>query len=213
MANVTEHPILFSGEMVRAILAGHKTQTRRVVLPYPRLETDDQDKDSPDFGEPLHLHSVDCPSYCDYACGRRVPDEWTPYGVVGDHLWVRETFRVNGNKHDLALANKDSVFYRADEPYMDKGDYRPSIHMPRRLSRITLEVTAVRVQRLQQIGLHEIIAEGVEKIDDPSRGIAKSAPQLKASFMRLWDGINAKRGYSWESNPWVWVVSFKQVKQ
>lgn len=170
-----ERPILFSGAMVRAILEGRKTQTRRLVKPQP----------------PSTARSKK--PWCSVedllkAC---------PYGVAGDRLWVRETFANNGYE----------LFYRADgvalPPRMPSGPakWKPSIFMPRAACRLVLEVTAVRVERLQEISGGDAWAEGVSDGPRPSLAIA--------CYRRLWDSLNAKRA-PWASNPWVWVLTFSR---
>jgi hypothetical protein len=115
-----------------------------------------------------------------------------PYGVPGGNLWVRETFRVaNG-----------LVIYRADHRIVAKGIWKPSIFMERKHSRITLELTNVRVQRIQEISFMDAKAEGVEC----------GRHGYVSNFVELWNSINAKRGYAWETNCYVWALSFKVVK-
>ena len=196
---MSDHPIIFSGPMVRAILDGRKTQTRRVVKPQPyQIET---------------------------SWLRPVPGEWwkhlrprLPYGIPGDRLWVRETWAeyvdVESGVHD-----DERFCYRATDKMMLPVKWRPSIHMPRWASRITLEVTGVRVERLQEISEADARVEGVGRDTNPCDHVRQSCadigclgPTHRASFCELWDTLNAKRGYSWESNPWVWVVEFKLVK-
>lgn len=213
-----ERPILFNGEMVRAILAGRKTQTRRVVKPQPSHEAVSSrllDRgwefwgpiDSETGRGLLYQHSVPC-----------------PYGVPGDRLWVRETF-VTGWETDCGEVHTEDedgkpiperAWYRADDDltgWIDEDErhhdfenipWKPSIHMPRWASRITLQVERVWVERVQEISADDITSEGVE--DFPSRDFRTLA------FMDLWDSINAKRGYSWDSNPWVWCVEFKRCE-
>jgi len=175
-----ERPVLFSGPMVRAILEGRKSQTRRVVKPQP----------------PHGIKSV-------YAPITRDPGNWQgvasddligwygrcPYGIPGDRLWVRETFqRARGGFQ-----------YRADGITTPRA-WKPSIFMPRTASRITLEVTGVRVERLQDISEKDARAEGVD-----------AAPCFCIPYRRLWDSLNAKRGFGWEKNPWVWCISFSKA--
>ena len=179
-----EHPIIFSGPMVRAILEGRKTQTRRVMRPKPT--------------EPFLPFTAECPC---------------PYGHPGDRLWVRETWRVNGNKHDYAIASRDDVFYRADESYNEGVGWKPSIHMPRMFSRLPLEVTGVRVERVQDISYADCVAEGIVDVARAEKRTRRVGEAPIEQFAALWDSINAKRGYSWESNPWVWVVEFKIAKR
>jgi hypothetical protein len=179
---VKEHPILMSAPMVRAILEGRKTMTRRVVMPAVHLiATDDR-------------HAV-TDSYC-------------PYGAPGERLWVRETWCC----YTPELRNPK---YRADRHNDSGWTWRPSIHMPRWASRLTLEVTAVRVERLKEISEEDARAEGVEQCEGgyidamcgPSQGM-----EAKQAFDSLWDSINAARGFGWSVNPWVWVVSFRRVE-
>ena len=174
-----EHPILFSGPMVRAILEGRKTQTRRVMK---------LNMDGGVYSEP------------------RCPD-----GVPGDRLWVRETWAdVRWMQEPEHFPN--GVSYRADcsadslklaEHYGVR--WKPSIHMPRWASRITLEVTEVRAQRLQDITEEDARAEGV---NCAVGGFITTNPVN--AFHGLWDYINGKRA-PWDSNPWVWAVTFRRV--
>lgn len=190
-----EKPILFSGEMVRAILDGRKTQTRRVVK-----------------GNPNHLHFSPFACKADDYHDEHGNQYSCPYGARGTRLWVRETFALgpgyNGEPPGSA-PDWSCVWYRADgkqrhkrrNPGARAGKWRPSIHMPRWASRITLEVKDVRVERVQDISYDYAVSEGVRYDTTP----------LDA-FIWLWDSINAKRGHGWDTNPWVWVVEFKRVK-
>ena len=129
-----------------------------------------------------------------------------PYGGIGDRLWVKETFKVHQRSPDV-------VWYRADfQPFGKLSQeqaksqwWRPARFMPRWASRITLEITSIRVERLQMITEEDAIAEGCPTF---SRLIS---PVIW--FSELWDSINAKRGYSWEKNPWVWVIEFKLIER
>lgn len=178
---MTEKPILFSGPMVRAILEFRKTQTRRVVKPQPKV---------------VHALYPDCSIETDRIFRKGDQRIHAPYRV-GTRLWVRETFAT---RRDLS-----HVEYRADrqEPvglpfehiYDERTKWRPSIFMPRRLSRINLLVTRVRCQRLQEITEEDAIAEGVDA----------------STFPLLWGVINEKRGFPWASNPWVWVYTFERI--
>lgn len=220
-----ERPILFSAPMVRAILAGTKTQTRRVVKPQPThphfggrlpfmLVPDDE-------GEDLYLHSS-----CLGAAIR------CPYGAPGDRLWVREAWMdLQGTGVEARDRNGKLTryAYAADTPPGSYGDecrkdfglkWRPSIHMPRAASRITLEITGVRVERLQDISEADAVAEGVERVvvgdgwrhyTDPASELAGPIPHASAlgSYRSLWESINGPG--SWDANPWVWVVEFQRV--
>jgi hypothetical protein len=212
-----ERPILFSGAMVLALLDGSKTQTRRVVKPQPPAETQSVlTYYHPDPRE--HFYGFDGDALMDWA-------KPCPYGEKGDCLYVRETWQHSN--HPLGPYDEDChVFYRADyldDPHGADGekspegryrDWRPSIHMPRYASRITLEVTGVRVERLQDISEADSIAEGIESgpegfhVDGGRHFHAASA---RESYFSLWDSLNAARGYGSDINPWVWVVEFKRV--
>jgi hypothetical protein len=197
-----EKPILFSTEMVRAILAGRKTQTRRVIKPTKETEWLLLDNWADSY--------VKNPgNYLAEAC---------PYGTPGDRLWVRET-------HGIQLEpDKDHpkgyVIYRADLPdgasfaYEGGGSaWRPSIFMPRWASRILLEITHIRVERVQEITPANCGAEGIDIPHPQNPNIEEALKHLAAyhyAFEKLWDSINAKRGYPWESNPWVWVIEFRR---
>lgn len=200
-----EHPILFNAEMVKAILGGTKTMTRRVIVPQPPYH--------PNIQEPLFkkciLHGIKgkLEYWLDEHTGKTI---YCPYGQVGDQLWVRETFCEH---------TTGGVIYRADEKSLE-GVYsyhkwRSSRFMPRTASRITLEILEIRAERVQDISSMNCIAEGIQA-DTWSIGrermIPKSRFELTESyphgFKHLWDSLNAKRSFSWEVNPWVWVISF-----
>lgn len=194
---MNEKPILFNGEMVRAILEGRKTITRRVILKKRKIPGEPRYY-TPDFPLNQFLEVADC-----------------PYSVPGDCLWVRESFYV---QPELApLCEPQPIHYRADTLPEQVEDYvcKPSIHMPRWASRITLEVTGVRVERVQDISEEDARAEGIQ----PEKRIDLSLPPeqretmlgCKYLFRYLWDDLNLKRGYGWDMNPWVWVVGFQQI--
>lgn len=196
---VKSRPILFSSPMVKAILGGHKRQTRRILKakdPNPErcitlhtlmanvLEWRLQD------GRWFGIEGYDTLVYAD-----------CPYGAVGDRLWVRETFCQYGSGY----------IYRADysgglTPISDGigGPWKPSIFMPRAASRITLEITGVRVERLHDISEDDARAEGV------SKGMACDDYSRVRHFQSLWEGINGKE--SWDANPWLWVLEFQRCK-
>lgn len=224
---MSEKPILFSGPMVRAILDGRKTQTRRVIKPprwshYVGTEAFEIDE-----------HCVPMAVSSKTGCLAEIHN---PYGDVGDRLWVREAwarapdgwliYRANFNVEDgfgievVDLPTGKTIPLR----------WLPSIHMPRAYSRITLEIVDVRLERLQEITEADILAEGTRapvtvageplytlaakpfKLTDYVGGDPRTwsgAEYLRANFGHLWDSINAKRGYPWASNPWVWVIKFK----
>lgn len=201
-----ERPILFSDEMVRAILVSRKTQTRRVAKVHD-----------------AHIPGMISPNGSNCA---RSPEEHTaycPYGQPGDRLWVRETFMPwrrssveypdefdvldregrNGLTLNQWIAeygqSQVEVAYRADG---DDEGWMPAIHMPRWASRVTLEVTGVRIERVQKISEYDAECEGVTPQQDSGR--------YKGTYQLLWDKINAKRGFGWDANPWVWVIEFQR---
>lgn len=189
---MTERPIIFNGDMVRAILRGEKTQTRRPVKPQPVF--DDMYSREGTYDDVIHFKD-DCPVMC-------------PFGQPLDRLWVRETFALGGPPYF-------GVAYRADEgdnPEDVGGErqkWTPSIHMPRYLSRITLEITDINVERVQDITEDEAIKEGVV---DPIMGTYGLNPIT--IFRDLWDALYARQpGLLWKKNPWVWVIAFRRVEQ
>lgn len=225
-----ERPILFSSEMVRAILEGRKTQTRRIVKNCHLMEFDSRD---PHYG----------PYWLPYADEDQGKVE-CPYGKVGDRLWVREAFRywfqedgmwdcidflAGGPPMKPEILDFDAGMRFSDHCAAD-SKWRPSIHMPRWASRLTLEVTDIRVERLQYISEEDAKAEGILELgkcnppDYSMTGYPRSLSQYGHdkcigfktavdAFHGLWDSINASRGYGWDSNPWVWVVEFRRVEQ
>ena len=194
-----EKPILFSAPMVRAILEGKKTQTRRVVKPTqstPRVAPLRMEPWLIDGEQETDDHGLPC--WAGYHPDYPGEAKWfsCPYGGVGDHLWVRETW--NCIDTGRLTQRQDWVRYRATDG--EEMYWRPSIHMPRWASRLTLEITGVRVERVQDITHDDAVAEGCYEVEGRSWG--------RLGFSQLWDSINAKRGYSWEANPWVWCVGF-----
>lgn len=248
-----ERPILFSGPMVRAILDGRKTQTRRVIAGNPVDVTPFRGRDGEPTGE-FGLHSSPRVISKHVRC---------PYGVPGDQLWVRESFWAKhdtdsdgystidcGPCLDIGAEHHPGIQYVATpenpecptEPgdwweappedwdgasdYLGKGEMvwlpwtkpfskHPSIHMPRWASRLSLEITEVRVERLQDIDGDDVLSEGFRVDGAPIiRGArVHSTPKLIEGFAAGWDQINGKRpGASWAANPWVWVVGFRRLE-
>jgi len=189
VSEMKERPILFSGEMVRATLNGLKTQTRRIIKPQPKLS------------DKITKITNMVPGFVDATGG----EFRCPYGKVGDRLWVRETFVITGI---------GACFYRADgEIEVRDWVWRPSIFMPREYSRISLEITNVRAERLQDISEEDAQAEGVRLGFDWIDNLPVLPANFRAGFRLLWNSINTKRGYDWDSNPWVWVVEFRRGEQ
>lgn len=215
---IRERPILFSGAMVRAILEGRKTMTRRVVKPVP--------SDVWGHGVVTDTRSTKFGKFCVHMRGEFCGDVHVdcPYGAPGDRLWVRETFWHRETFHADYLMD---YRYCATEPTppgsVDQNDYHtlegywrkmPSIFMPRDASRITLEVTGVRVERLREINEQDAIAEGVqwpkhEDFEPVTLNFVTFGP-ARIAFKELWCNINGDA--SWDANPWVWVVEFRMVE-
>lgn len=230
-----ERPILFSAPMVRAILAGTKTQTRRVVKPQPiPVQPQGAGIVSALYRQGDYQWPDKVAGCSTISCKPNGPDGWahenSPYGQPGDRLWVRETWQHS----NFPLGPYDescTVFYRAD--YMDdahgpdgekspEGRYRnwvPSIHMFRSASRILLEITAVRVERLQDISAADAVAEGIARDGDgyerfhvdPDAPVGQSFTRNPVlAYRGLWESINGVG--AWDKNPWVWVLEFKRVE-
>lgn len=206
-----ERPILFSAPMVRAILEGRKTQTRRVVKPQPSQELLD------DYAEIRRERNVqkddaEMLSEC-LPC---------PYGVPGDRLWVRETWARDDEdgalmyRADVGCDDDANAWERGRIEGVSRYRWRPSIHMPRWASRITLEITDVRVERLQEISEADARAEGVypympgEGVIHPPRFADdyQYRPNYREGFEIVWQSIHGDG--SWAANPWVWVIGFKR---
>jgi hypothetical protein len=193
-----DRPILFNAPMVRAILSGQKTQTRRAA----KLTDAGHVKESRGYRR-WHPADPDAIKAC-------------PFGQPGDRLWVRENFSGPHyqNKYPPSQwVDIDPIWYWADgNP--ENGDWtipKPSIHMPRLASRITLEITGVRVERLRDISHDDAKAEGIAELEASYGNLRNerlSVPQH--IFANLWESINGAG--SWEANPWVWVVEFKQIQ-
>ncbi|HEI8866132.1 TPA: morphogenetic protein [Serratia odorifera] len=212
-----ERPIIFNAEMVRAILDGRKMQTRRTV-------------------SDRHLHLIDVASQVgecyplesgiDHANSQSYYREHCPFGQVGDRLWVRETFMdLTGTGIEATTGKFEGFAYRADTPAGSYGDevrkeyglkWTPSIHMPRLASRITLEITAVRVERLNDISQEDAQAEGMEltgwvpSYSNPDNAGFDETFTPYDNFAMLWESIYGVDG--WEANPWVWVIEFRRVE-
>ena len=213
-----EKPILFNAAMVRAILDGRKTQTRRAISHKLMQNADTDQKDSG------YVYVED--KYGDW----HHVTEFCPYGKVGDRLWVRETF---AEKMCSTYGSPDHVFYRADMPDVKKPNglkWKPSIFMPKKHCRIFLEIVDVRIERLQNIEEKDAMAEGLKCLTKDGHITHKyGIPDLDGwpgacdigwewtnwdvcpvkAFKHLWTKTNG--GKSWDDNPWVWVVEFKVV--
>lgn len=214
MTDVREKPILFSGAMVRAILANEKTVTRRIV------------KNFYEAAGPRWVIKANADTrvtYSERAEALAALLQYCPYGQPGDRLWIRSNYTV---RHD---EQRDETHWKSEglwvtthgRPTRKDGKpmrlgFKPSMHMPHWLSVERwpmLEITEVRVERLQEINWDDIRSEG---IDCPSHDFASGmcvgyCKALAEKFQETWDALNKKRGYSWESDPWVWAISFRKV--
>ncbi|MCK9468123.1 MAG: hypothetical protein M0Q49_01790 [Porticoccaceae bacterium] len=234
MSTTRERPIIFGGEMVRAILGGQKTQTRRAVKPQPSMERDCE----PEGYNWVPMHK-----------GRELSHHQCPYGQPGDRLWVRERWRVGAWDADegaFALDYCDGprrqwlkdpldhdgtrferLWIQCTDELREKGippgadghyrwgpgksplRWRPSIHMPRWASRILLEILSVRVERLQDISGMDAKREGVSvPAHLPHDGA--DLDYARREYHSLWQSINGPG--SWDANPWVWVIEFKRAE-
>jgi hypothetical protein len=224
-----ERPILFSGEMVRAILEGRKNQTRRALKKQP---LDILPMKVP--GAWVTLRTRDPEPHGDLIGCR--------FGVPGDRLWVRETFVLEHCEDDPKVPADRPLFhyestdpmneydneywmiphYKATDPAPDlyygdidenddgepKCKWTPSIFMPRWASRISLEIVGVHIERLQVISEEDACSEGVEALHI----IFDHGKSYRDTYMELWNQLNKKRGFGWDVNPWVWIIKFKLLK-
>ena len=220
-----ERPIIFNTELIKAILDDKKSQTRRVIKPQPDYSI---------LKKGVILEPHKCPELGPVHLGRR---EWglyslpyeprnvpcfafnCPSGKIGDRLWVRETWGIEKGRYiqpgpfntPFGGCFNDEIFYAADDKNLPGMKWRPSIHMFRKDSRIDLEITDIRIEKVQDISWDDLVAEGYlmeNCINRPSIKYATMSALLEW-FIPLWDSINAKRGYGWETNPYVWCISFK----
>lgn len=224
---MSEHPLLFSAEMVRALLDNLKSQTRRIVSKrnsrgayvWERLVFDDRvfvDPGPSPAGNPgPYLHVPMRPHPADKQDN---PELWTVHRVypryqVGDRIWVRETW---AEWYDEDASEQRGYIYRATcaTPATYKPKWRPSIFMPRRASRILLEITEVRAQRVQEISDADAIAEGACPPGTHlvyGETVWNCTPNPAGWFKTLWDSINQKRGFGWVANPYTWALAFKRL--
>lgn len=206
---MSEHGIIFTGDSVRAILRGDKTQTRRVINPQPTYEL--QSDSTPDCGHrewmwrECRLHSWQC-----------------PYGKPGDLLWVKETwwqeYQIGFDEATNECGKPLHIAHYEPPKALDYGRTvvkRSPLYMPRWASRITLRLTDVRVQRIQDITEEDAIAEGVVYTGPYPMAVAAGFIPIPADLARkeykdLWNSINARRGHPWEKNDWVWALTFER---
>lgn len=204
-----ERPILFNGDMVRALLEGRKTQTRRVMKTQPaNFDADGDIALMYEEGSETAKTIGEKPFVC-------------PYGEPGDRLWVREAhafvpepaYRCSTGIYQQVNPADDyeACVYRENFDRARSFPWRPSIHMPRWASRITLEIVSVRVERLQEISEKDARAEGVNGEQEAADAGLSWHDKPRRAFRLLWQSINGAD--SWDANPWVWVVEFKRVDE
>lgn len=234
-----ERPIIFSPHSVQGILAGRKSQTRRVwkKQPIKIMTPTPQFKDTepgdlficpdlfPTDNGPVGWVICECTAIGNYhhMGSQAFVEKHSPYGLAGDRLWVKEPWAYFGGdeylyqKHKPSLAFKATWFEdRCEWPqfaqsigYIPGDKWRNAMFMPRWASRITLEIVAVRVERVQQISVEDCIAEGMHT----NLRESEACGELVDQYHKVWDEINAKNGDGWEKNPWVWVIEFKRVEE
>ena len=213
-----ERPILFNSEMIKAILDGRKTMTRRAIKPQPLWVGDPCTPFKTKDADPKGV--IEC-----------------PYGIPGDQLWVRETWCVHSNYDSIKPLDlpdrqylQNGVTYMADVYNGEKskwmGKTRPSIFMCRWMSRIQIEITDIKIERVQDITKRDAKREGIVQftkdgvgfkygLDSWDWSFKTGFPYMgttpKIAFEILWDSINAKRGFGWDMNPFVWVVEFERI--
>jgi hypothetical protein len=225
---IVERPILFSGPMVRAILEGRKTQTRRIVKPQPPSFIDNLHGNELRKRAPYEIQDADGNN-----CGWGFQDEENnykfPYGTIGERLWVRETWQHTGPE----LSDEPGYVYRADDPdwkSLQGWVWKPSIFMPREACRIVLEIENIRVERLQEITNADCLAEGIqplgpERVTERTSSGFEELPvpihiqagkfdnrysTVRGLFAGIWQQIHGVE--SWIANPWVWVIQFRKIE-
>lgn len=224
-----EHPIIFSGEMVRAILEGRKTQTRWVIKPPPEIKIRDIGEDCSEliWSDKKHCLNIGG-GLSQEQLLRKIANDYCPYGKIGDRLWVREAWwKAPPITIKMLREGADTwskVYYAVEEEESDleKWGWRkmPSIHMPRWASRLTLEIINISIERVQEINEKDAGEEGIEIIKGMAGDFYRDYSHINArafkspilSFCSLWNSINAKHGFGWDTNPWVWVIEFKRVE-
>ena len=225
-------PIIFNTEMVQAILDGRKTQTRRIIKNIPanthRFDAEAGLEWSAHWGKSGEDYNGKA-WFADYSKIVK------PKYIADDVLWVRETWRstdfeYHDGKWTASIQYKDlnkgprvswwdnTDVGEPDDCIYSKTGWRPSIHMPREAARLFLRVTDVRVERINQITNNDILREGVRSescnicVHDGGSGCEHCFAILNP-FRKLWDSINTKRGYGWDTNPWVWVYTFERIEK
>lgn len=217
----SEFPICMNAEAVNSILSGRKVQTRVILKHQPP--------------EDYHLFRVLAGKWAEFENSGEPLAKLSvgnPYGEIGSRLWVRETWALSSLLDDMQIKlikggkNTDPcLWYKSDNGnngkhpialgLLTRGKWRPPIHMQRWATRIILEVTGVRVERVQSISETDAYAEGVGAWHVSSPSLAqyeKEGGSYRNGFHKAWNKLNAKNGYSWDKNPWVWVYEFKRIE-
>lgn len=205
-----ETPILLKGVMVLATKENRKTQTRRLrglekINENPDLCHEVVPSLLSNIGDLWDFRMKDKNGYPDNPIAIKCP-----YGKPGDRLWVRETWTemLDPIQRISRVKGRMIPFYKAEEGYLDTVKWKPSIHMPKKYARLWLEITDIRVERIQDISIGDVYAEGAlnyERGDGPWND-----PYAIPTFQKLWNSINEKHGYGWSKNSWVWVIEFKK---
>lgn len=198
----TEHPLIFSTKMVKAIIANQKTQTRRVIKPQPLKYFPKGANDiykEPEWWSFIYPTNYDSDTHLFRKC---------PYGQIGGKLYVRESFAY--------YPDDNHVIYKAEEGEDLKkmgvnlqGCWKPSIHMPKKFARIWLEIINIRVEKVQDITAAECCLEGIDILEGKNH--YEAADDAYKKFQILWDSINKNRGFGWDNNPYVWMIEFKRI--
>lgn len=235
-----ERPVLFNGDMVRAIIDGRKTQTRRLVPAWQLPKHYPDNTENPRYNwmataQRHHRWGYGVFGETEEACAKELSEMAPcPFGSAGNRLWVRETFMdLTGTGIEARTGQFEGYAYRADTPPGSLGDetrkeyklkWTPSLHMPRKACRLVLEITNVRVERLNSISEEDALAEGIRRTDNnfgngPAycdymlanlNDVAEWYNRPSDSFISLWQSIYGAE--SWQANPWVWVIEFRRVK-
>lgn len=185
-------PIIMSGEMVRAILNGNKTMTRRLIKPQPSKDLD------------KYYKKDECRDWLSSFIRNN------SYGKIGDELWVKETLRKIQLHNERIGVEYDAGGFKYGISWKWKNSVLPSIFMPKKACRLFLEITDIKVERLQDINVDDAIKEGIDiNYEDIKR---KCNISIIDKFQEYWDKINKKPEYQWNANPWVWVIEFKKIK-
>jgi len=191
---MTDHPLLFNGDMVNALLAGRKTQTRRVIKPQPILQPNHPPFKDRGYDVWWHPKTACHENTCEYDEHIDIPTD-RPVKTIEDGYHLIPHYRATEPEPHITDGGPDG-----DD---DTTKWSSSRFMPKWAARIWLEITGIRIERVQDIDAGDITKEGL---------IASSTMDLNAVWIDLWDSINAKRGYGWHVNPWVWAISFRRLR-